>query len=213
VSVLAHFMVCLDFLAFPKNVLDVEPRCECSIYLFSGFYIFHTKVLPNDQRGYTYSLSSFSSGYSSSSFKSASDQLVSSQNGYVYFFFWPFYCFAYLLPHPDYSSSKHKHMTTTLQCPSPILSHQNIPSGTAPFAWTLSSSTLPPDALPSRLMSALWKELGTGHGSGGLLNAMQMGVVGEHAAKKNCSLAPYHHLFVSLVFWRVCSSVYLSLIY
>jgi hypothetical protein len=43
-----------------------------------------------------------------------------------------------------------------------------------------------------------------------LLNAMQMGVVGARAAKKNYSLAPCHHLFVSLIFfWRVCSSVLL----
>ncbi|KIM83157.1 hypothetical protein PILCRDRAFT_819938 [Piloderma croceum F 1598] len=39
------------------------------------------------------------------------------------------------------------------------------------------------------------KELGTGGGGGGLLNAMQMGVVGARAAKKNYSLAPCHHLF------------------
>jgi hypothetical protein len=60
-----------------------------------------------------------------------------------------------------------------------------------------------------------WKELGTGGGggSGGLLNAMQMGVVGARAAKKNYSLAPCHHLFVSLIFGGVCSSVYLSLIH
>ena len=46
-----------------------------------------------------------------------------------------------------------------------------------------------------------WKELGTGGGGGGgLLNAMQMGVVGARAAKKNYSLAPCHHLFVSLIF-------------
>jgi len=128
-------------------------------------------LMSNRGHEYTYSLSSCSSGYSSSSFKSASDQLVSSQN----------------------SPSKHKHMTTTLQCPSQIPSHQNIPSGTAPFAWTLSSSTLSPDTVRSRLMSALWKELGTGGGGGGLLNAMQMCVVG--AAKKNYSLAPCHHLF------------------
>jgi hypothetical protein len=45
-----------------------------------------------------------------------------------------------------------------------------------------------------------WKELGAGGGGGGLLNAMQMGVVGARAAKKNYSLAPCHHLFVSLIF-------------
>jgi hypothetical protein len=46
-----------------------------------------------------------------------------------------------------------------------------------------------------------WKELGTsGGGGGGLLNAMQMGV-GASAAKKNYSLAPCHHLFVSRIFW------------
>jgi hypothetical protein len=45
-----------------------------------------------------------------------------------------------------------------------------------------------------------WKELGaSGGGGGGLLNAMQMGV-GASAAKKNYSLAPCHHLFVSRIF-------------
>jgi hypothetical protein len=208
VSVLAHFMVWLDFLACPKNVLDVEPRCERSIYPFSGCYIFRTKVLPNDQRGYTYSCSS---GYSSPSFKSASDQLVSSQNGYVYFFF--------------------GHFTVSLTSShTPIIVRQStniwlLPSNAPPrFRVTrtfplelhhLHGRYRPRHSHPTPFQVGWWVHCGrslvTGGRGGGLLNAMQMCVVG--AAKKNYSLAPCHHLFVSLDFWRVCSSVYLSLIY
>ena len=50
------------------------------VYLFSNFYVFCAKIMQNDQRGYTSSLLP-------SSFKSASDQLSSSQNGYEYFIF------------------------------------------------------------------------------------------------------------------------------
>jgi hypothetical protein len=59
-----------------------------------------------------------------------------------------------------------------------------------------------------------WKELGTGGGGGGgLLNAMQMGVVGARAAKKNYSLAPCHHLFVSLIFGGCVVFFYLLFVY
>lgn len=41
-----------------------------------------------------------------------------------------------------------------------------------------------------------WGDHGLGSGGGGLLNAVQMGV-GGNGARKNYSLAPCHHLFVS----------------
>ena len=41
-----------------------------------------------------------------------------------------------------------------------------------------------------------WSDRGLGSGGGGLLNAVQMGV-GGNGARKNYSLAPCHHLFVS----------------
>lgn len=41
---------------------------------------------------------------------------------------------------------------------------------------------------------------GTGAGSGGFFSAVQRGVAGAAGAKKSYSLAPCHHLFVSLLF-------------